>query len=72
VEEGVTGRKFTATKADELARAVDSMLADGPSLRQMRANARTYFEANLTEQQNFTQLMRIYSTVLAASQREYR
>jgi glycosyltransferase involved in cell wall biosynthesis len=65
VEEGVTGRKFTPGDSEDLARAVRSMLADEVSLRRMRAAARAYFEARLTEDQNFAQLMQIYSDVIA-------
>jgi glycosyltransferase involved in cell wall biosynthesis len=65
VDEGVTGRKFIAGDPDDLARAVRVMLADEVSLRRMRAAARAYFDARLTEDQNFVQLMQIYSAVIA-------
>ena len=65
VEEGVTGRKFIAGDPGDLARAVRAMLADEVSLRRMRAAARAYFDARLTEDQNFAQLMQIYSAVIA-------
>jgi glycosyltransferase involved in cell wall biosynthesis len=69
VQEDITGRKFTAKNAEELAQAVNSMIRDQPLLCQMRANARSYFEAHLTEEQNFAELMRIYAEVLSASAR---
>ena len=65
VDEGVTGRKFAATDAEVLAKAVRIMLNDEVGLRRMRANARAYFEAHLTEQANYTELMNIYSDVIA-------
>jgi glycosyltransferase involved in cell wall biosynthesis len=65
VEEGVTGRKFIPGDARDLAREVRGMLADELTLRRMRSAARAYFEAHLTEEQNFIQLMQIYSDVLA-------
>jgi hypothetical protein len=40
-------------------------LADQIGLRRMRAAARAYFDTHLTEEQNFTQLMNIYSGVTA-------
>src|ERR1700722_14153207 len=69
VNEGVTGRKFTAGDSEDLARGVRAMLADEVSLRRMRAAARAYFEAHLTEDKNFSQLMRIYSDVIAEKAR---
>ena len=41
VQEDITGRKFTAKNAEELAQAVNSMIRDQPLLCQMRANARS-------------------------------
>jgi glycosyltransferase involved in cell wall biosynthesis len=67
VVEGVTGRKFTAGDAQDLARTVQEMLADQEALHRMRAQARAYFDAHLTEDQNFTQLMKIYSDVITAA-----
>jgi glycosyltransferase involved in cell wall biosynthesis len=64
VEEGVTGKKFTPGNKDELAAGVLSMLNDEPALQRMRANARAYFDAELTEQQNFARLMSVYSDVI--------
>jgi glycosyltransferase involved in cell wall biosynthesis len=65
VDEGVTGRKFTAGDPEDLARVARLMLADEVTLRRMRAQARAYFEARLTEEQNFSQLVQIYSDVIA-------
>ena len=65
IEDKVTGRKFTAGDALELAECVRLMLTDQVGLRRMRVNARAYFDAHLTEQQNYAQLMNIYSDVLA-------
>jgi glycosyltransferase involved in cell wall biosynthesis len=71
VVEGVTGRKFTAGDAQDLAHRAQEMLADQRTLRRMRAQARAYFDAHLTEDQNFVQLMKIYSDVItAAAQRK--
>ena len=65
VEEGVTGAKFPAGNAAALAACVRRLLADQIGLRRMRAAARAYFDTHLTEEQNFTQLMNIYSGVTA-------
>jgi glycosyltransferase involved in cell wall biosynthesis len=65
VEEGVTGAKFPAGDEAALAASVRRLLADQPSLHRMRTAARAYFDAHLTEEQNFTQLMNIYSDVTA-------
>lgn len=67
VEEGVTGRKFAAADPQGLAAAVRFMLADKSSLRDMRANAREYFDGHLTEQANYDALVNIYSDVIAKS-----
>jgi glycosyltransferase involved in cell wall biosynthesis len=64
VEAGVRGRKFTAGDPQALAEGVRLSLADEIGLRRMRTNARAYFDAHLTEQQNFVQLMNIYSGVI--------
>ncbi len=65
VEEGVRGRKFSAGSPQELAEGVRRMMADEIGLRRMRVSARAYFDAHLTEQQNYAQLMKIYSAVIA-------
>lgn len=65
IEDGISGRKFAAADAAGLAGAVQSTLADQPALRRMRVNARAHFDRALTEQANFTQLMNIYSDVIA-------
>jgi glycosyltransferase involved in cell wall biosynthesis len=65
IADGVTGRKFTAADSEGLAGAVRAALADKLALRRMRANARAYFDANLTEQANYAQLMNIYADVIA-------
>ena len=70
VEEGVNGRKFAAADPEELASAVRLMLDDKSALNRMRANARAYFDAHLTEQANYAQLMNIYSDVIAEPHRE--
>jgi glycosyltransferase involved in cell wall biosynthesis len=70
VEDGVTGRKFTAGDPQDLANAVRLMLADQAGLRSMRANARAYFDAHLTEQQNYVELMNIYSDVITEAHTE--
>jgi glycosyltransferase involved in cell wall biosynthesis len=65
IEAGVRGRKFTAGDPQALAEGVRLALADEIGLRRMRANARAFFDSHLTEQQNFVQLMNIYSDVIA-------
>jgi len=69
VDEGVTGRKFTAGDPADLARGVRRMLADEIGLRRMRLQARAYFDRHLTESQNFGQLMNIYSTLIEETAR---
>jgi glycosyltransferase involved in cell wall biosynthesis len=64
VEEGVTGRKFTAGDPDSLADTAQRMLNDPQELRRMRARARAYFDASLTEEKNYEQLVKIYSDVI--------
>ena len=64
VEEGVTGRKFTVGNSDSLAETVQRMLGDPEGLRGMRAEARAYFDAHLTEESNYAQLMQIYSKII--------
>ena len=66
IEEGVNGRKFNAGDAQDLARGVRVMLAERAELRRMRKNAREYFDAHLTEEHNFKQLMQIYTDLIAA------
>jgi len=60
VQNGVTGRHFTPGDAPALALAVQHLLADGGGLRRMRHASRAYFEAHLTEDRNYEQLMSIY------------
>jgi len=66
IQEGVTGAKFPAGDASSLASALRRMLADPVKLRRMRAAARAFFDEALTEEQNFKQLMRVYSDLLAS------
>jgi glycosyltransferase involved in cell wall biosynthesis len=72
VEEGARGMKFTAGDPDALAEGVRRILSDELRLRRMRVNARAYFDAHLTEQQNFDQLMRIYSDLLLEAGRQQK
>jgi glycosyltransferase involved in cell wall biosynthesis len=60
VQNGVTGRHFTPGDAPALALAVQHLLAGGSGLRRMRHASRAYFEAHLTEDRNYEQLMSIY------------
>ena len=69
IEEGVRGKKFTPGNPQELAAAVQLMLANEVGLRRMRINARQYFDANLTEQQNYVRLIGIYADVLGRADR---
>jgi glycosyltransferase involved in cell wall biosynthesis len=66
VEDGVCGKQFTAGNSRELADSVLLMLSDPVQLSRMRGNARAYFEANLTERQNFDQLVQIYQNAILA------
>jgi glycosyltransferase involved in cell wall biosynthesis len=65
IDEGKTGRKFTAGDPDDMVKQLLSMLKDSETLGRMREKSREYFETHLTEEQNYTQLMQIYSDVLA-------
>lgn len=65
VQEGKTGAKFTAGDPRDLANAVRTLLSDESRLRQMRTEARAFFDAHLTEEKNYSQLMAIYGDVLA-------
>jgi len=69
IDEGVTGKQFIAGDPEDLAKAVRAMLADEVGLRHMRASARDYFDRHLTEEQNYAQLMKIYSEVIAEAHR---
>jgi glycosyltransferase involved in cell wall biosynthesis len=64
IKDGVTGSHFTAGDPESLAQGVVQMLGDARGLRTMRAHARAYFEAHLTEEQNYAQLMKVYSDVI--------
>lgn len=66
IEDGITGLKFAAGDPESLAAGVQSMLADTARLRDMRRNARAYFDAYLTEEKNYVQLMEIYERVAAS------
>jgi glycosyltransferase involved in cell wall biosynthesis len=64
VEEGVTGRKFAAGDPNSLAQAAQRMFSDTQELARMRSRARAYFDANLTEEKNYEQLVKIYAGVI--------
>jgi glycosyltransferase involved in cell wall biosynthesis len=66
VREGVLGRQFAPGNPQDLADGVRLMLADEAALNRMRINARAYFDANLTEQENYVQLANIYADVIEA------
>jgi glycosyltransferase involved in cell wall biosynthesis len=70
VEEGASGAKFTAGDPQALAQSVDRLLADQVGLCRMRDGARAYFDAHLTEQQNYAQLISIYLNVVADAGRQ--
>jgi glycosyltransferase involved in cell wall biosynthesis len=70
VDDGVTGKKFRAADSEGIANAVRLALADKPKLCQMRSNARAYFDAHLTEEKNYMQLINIYSDVIKEVRRE--
>jgi glycosyltransferase involved in cell wall biosynthesis len=61
VKEGVTGVKFEAGNADELARKASDLFAAPQRLRAMRARARQTFEANYTAERNLALLRQIYA-----------
>ncbi|MGO9327472.1 MAG: glycosyltransferase family 4 protein [Steroidobacteraceae bacterium] len=65
VQEGTTGAKFTPGDPRDLANAVRTMLGDEARLQRMRIGARSFFDAHLTEEKNYSQLMTIYEDVLA-------
>lgn len=58
-------RKFKAGDPQDLEDGVRAMLSDPAGLRQMRAAARAYFDTHLTEEHNFSLLMRIYADAIA-------
>jgi len=70
VDDGVTGKKFTAADSEGIANAVRLTLADKPKLCQMRSNARAYFDAHLTEEKNYMELTNIYTDVIKEVRRE--
>jgi glycosyltransferase involved in cell wall biosynthesis len=70
VDDGATGKKFTAGDPEALASAARILLADKVGLRRMRRNARAYFDLHLTEQQNYIQLMNIYTGAMAQTGRQ--
>jgi glycosyltransferase involved in cell wall biosynthesis len=67
VLEGVTGRKFKSGDPADLARVTRVMLSDEGALRRMRAAARAYFEAHLTEERNFELLSGLYAELIVGS-----
>jgi glycosyltransferase involved in cell wall biosynthesis len=69
VEDGVTGKHFTAGDPAALADGVKAMLASTEGLLHMRSNARAHFESHLTEGKNFAQLMQVYGEVIATAGR---
>ena len=72
IVEGETGRKFGAGNPQDLAQQLLAMLNDVQALAEMRIKARAYFEAHLTEKQNFAQLMDVYTDVIASQPRALR
>jgi glycosyltransferase involved in cell wall biosynthesis len=70
IEEGETGRKFTAGDSEDLARQLQSALDDPAALEHMRIQARRFFDMHLTEDQNFAQLMSVYADVLGNPARD--
>ena len=79
VRHGSTGLHFTAGDADDLASKI-RWLCDNPSvLPTFRTNARLEYTGNYSASQNYTQLMRIYNSVMnntqgiagAAAQEQY-
>jgi glycosyltransferase involved in cell wall biosynthesis len=70
VDDGATGKKFTAGDPEALASAARTLLADQVGLRRMRRNARAYFDLHLTEQQNYIQLINIYAGAMAQTGRQ--
>jgi glycosyltransferase involved in cell wall biosynthesis len=69
VQEGVTGRKFNPGDAGSLTAALRMMLFEESTLSDMRRNSRAYFDAHLTEDMNYSQLLSVYSGVIAGRTR---
>jgi len=69
VQEGVTGRKFNPGDAGGLTAALRRMLSEESTLSDMRRNSRAYFDAHLTEDMNYSQLLSVYSGVIAGRTR---
>lgn len=65
VQEGHTGRKFTAGDAAQLARLWSEMPADPARLERMGRNARTRFEQYYSAEANLRQLRSIYGELAA-------
>ncbi len=65
VPDGKTGRLFTPGDAQDLARTVREMMADGSALATLRANAREAYCSQYTGEANHEALMEIYRQALA-------
>jgi glycosyltransferase involved in cell wall biosynthesis len=64
ISDGRTGKLFSPGDADELAGAVESVLAHPQDLQAMRQHARAEYERKYTAAANYTRLMAIYETAL--------
>jgi glycosyltransferase involved in cell wall biosynthesis len=67
IVDGLTGKKFTPGNSHDLAVAVRLLLEDPHALARMRVSTRAFFDAHLTESQNYAQLAKIYSRITAAA-----
>jgi len=67
IVDGLTGKKFTPGDSNDLAVAVRLLLEDPNALARMRGSTREFFDANLTESQNYAQLANIYSRITAST-----
>lgn len=70
VEDGVTGRKFSAGDPADLATLARELANDSSSLANMRGHARAYFDQHLTEERNFVLLKGIYADAIAQGSRK--
>lgn len=68
VEDGITGAKFTAGDATDLASTVNSLWMDKHALINFRSKVRKVFDGKYTETRNYGMLMEIYSNTIKAWQ----
>jgi glycosyltransferase involved in cell wall biosynthesis len=64
IREGYNGRLYRPDDPLDLADALDRMLSDRASLREMGLQARREYEAKYTPDRNYEQLMRVYALAI--------